>query len=293
MKHDHLTFNSVSAMGQHCAGLTLEARQRISNDSRPTSDSDRRPEWFGHLEYAEATQKAATGGAWPEGAARMQALEASAPQCSDGTRGSMVAAVVGSRPSVPRYLASNPRAMSKMKRQPVKNKVVKLGVDIGGVCKFDAELFHNRGAAVLSYVKALELSGYSVELWALSCTVDDEQRPQNIATTSVLVKPANSRMCAADIAFCFAHPAYFRRLIFATVETAPTTARELAEGMGCYASAKGRRYVGDFDAVLPPLSMCYRDNFEHLAAAMSFVPKCLNAQLAGTADKPWQLERAA
>lgn len=273
IKYDHTPFKSIQALGNYVAGLTDTDRSEAGarQCSSITADSG----FTNGITLNDAIKMAQQGGRWEAGAHNLATAELNANVKPESKRAMLTFATTGCRPSVQRYLASNPRNMAKRKAQPIKQKVLKLGIDIGASGKCTQADYTRRGVAVLSYVKQLETAGYSVELHAIGASAVNNGAIQSLF--SVIIKPANAKLCAADIAFALCHSGFDRRLGFAVYETAETTAAEITGGK--YGNGTGVIYPAGFDAVLPFMGLQMRRACQTDESAIEHVYTELNNQL--------------
>jgi len=272
-------FNGVHELAEYCDDMTAEkvasfGHECLSSVNNSASFSD-------GVSYSEAVDMGHKGGRWEAGARDIAALEIAADKMfKQGSRGEVVPALVGASVSVPRYLSSNPRAMRKTVRKPIANKTVKLAVDVGASASVPTSYMYNKGAAVLSYVKALELKGYSVLVDVFSHSVATRHKAKNKynAIAIIRVKEPSVRMTAADIAYPIAHSAFFRRLIFRTIETAGEAAAPLCKD--CYGYVAEEPDVQGYDGVVAGMYADDKHNYSTLERALSTVKISLDNQLA-------------
>ena len=103
--------------------------------------------------------------------------------------------------------------------------IVRLAVNVWASCAYQPEEFTSYGAAVLSYIDAVEASGFRVELTMLCfCKVDGTQ---DSYSTSVMVKRAEEPVELDRLTFCFTHVAMLRRLFFSHMQIADGVAGKM------------------------------------------------------------------
>lgn len=270
-------FDSVHELASYAQSITLEDQlAQYGHDNRSSVENS--ASFSDGMNFEEAVATGLKGGRWDEGAKHLAELEIKANVQGGGTRGQIKASVVGSRASVPRYLSSNPRTMTKTVRSPAKAKVIKLGIDCGASANVPHEYMYNKGAAVLSYVKALELKGYSVAVDVITDSVDKRgEQCKNRIQTTVTVKHANSKMTAADIAFPVAHSAFFRRLFFTCIETGGKAAKKLCNG--CYGFVAENPEIAGYDAICAGIFGTSTHKYATLEQALETVKTELDSQL--------------
>jgi hypothetical protein len=76
-----------------------------------------------------------------------------------------------------------------------------------------------RGAFIASTVDCLERAGFSVEVW-YCIGIRNHENKKNV-DFNTLLKPSNQPIDMARFAFVLAHPAMFRRIMFAAIERHP------------------------------------------------------------------------
>jgi len=98
---------------------------------------------------------------------------------------------------------------------PVESRVkpiVRIAVNVWASSAYRAEEFINYGAAVVSYIDAVESAGFRVELTMLChCKID---RTGDTYSGRVLIKRAEEPLDIDRVTYCLTHPSMFRRLWF-------------------------------------------------------------------------------
>jgi hypothetical protein len=140
-----------------------------------------------------------------------------------------------------------------------KSKIVRLIVPLSASCGVSAKALCNRGAAIASVIDALENGGHSVEVETHSVHHDTHKGENQQTVIRHLVKEAGAALSLDRLAVSLAHPATFRRIHFAAIEsigdlTDPVTVDELRRGYGNPRSdhRKDLNPVGSYE--LPKLS---------------------------------------
>jgi len=159
------------------------------------------------------------GGYWPEGARNL--LEATVKTNTALSNRQAALAdfdVTGHSLDVGEYLAGNPCCWEAAGDEEAETKpVVSIGVNCCTSANVPASTIMNRGAAVLSYVDALEAAGFRVELWSCFAATGGGVE----ADIRTLVKAAGETWSPAAVAFSICHPAWLRRVMFRHYETDP------------------------------------------------------------------------
>ena len=113
---------------------------------------------------------------------------------------------------------------------------------ISAVCNQDrdGDVYERRGAAIVATIQAIELNGYTCELWA-NYDAHDRRTGADIHL-AIKLKSYGDALDLDRVAFALSHPAHFRRLVFAQLEKmtdtpcGPLSSRDAAD--------KGDVYVG-------------------------------------------------
>jgi len=170
---------------------------------------------------------------WSDGRARFVdgMAEAAARQTTLQSRRSKFRRdVAGARPCVPAYLAGSPRSMYRETRVTKSRPVVSIVVNAFVSALVDAEQIMNRGVAIASWVDAAEAAGTRCEIiLAWPCTPYGKGKSVD---TRIVLKRTEDSLDADRLAFAFAHPGCFRRVLFALAERDGTLANTYGLGYG-------------------------------------------------------------
>ena len=217
----HDSFDSIQQLAEYAHGAR-NSRASGAEDSSATGSKS----FNGGLSFTQAVDIARAGGNWQEGIADMQKMALGADKKTPQPRTVFKSSVQGSRVSVPRFLAGNPRNMVRATRATAPKKVLKIGVVVSSSSDTPTAYIKNRGVAILSAINELENSGYSIELYATFSTVTTRASAKHkrkqyhhlTYTANVRIKAARDRLTIADIAYPLAHASFSRRLAFAALE---------------------------------------------------------------------------
>jgi hypothetical protein len=180
------------------------------NSSRSGSESE---SWDLGLGY-EGAIDAYTGG-WAEGARKAEELAERVIPRPIGKRTTLSRGVTGMFPNVGAYLAGDPKSMYMVSKKTVRSRpFVHLYLPIGYLAQVEAETAFNRGCAMVAVVDALEMAGCRVRVTLMRNTDLHNGR----LTVRFEVKDYGDRLDIDQLIFTAAHPAYYRRLIFALQE---------------------------------------------------------------------------
>ena len=168
----------------------------------------------------QAFEKARQG--WPEGRANMvEAMAKARPSVALPPAFTMD--VAGAYPDPAAAAAGVPDCMVSFDPVEARHKpVIRIAVNVWASAAYEPEEFTNYGAAVLSYIDALEGSGFRVELSMIChCKMS---RTSNTYSGRVVIKRAEDPLDIDKAAFCITHPSMLRRLWFAHMQVAPGAA---------------------------------------------------------------------
>lgn len=154
-------------------------------------------------------------------------------------------AVAGSRAHVPAALAGTPKAMVKATRAPRFKPVLRIAVPLVGNCNVDAKAFFNRGAAILSAIKALDAQGVQVEVIGYLFS----RHGETAGFYTVPLKRAEHRLAAADLSYALCHPTVTRRIYMALLERSEVMLEATQASYG-QASGINEELLEDFDVKL-------------------------------------------
>lgn len=230
------TFRSITAYQKF-----LQETPRAAGAGE-VSEVIRDDRWDGGLHFDQAMTMAASGGYWPEGAAKLMDAHAQTEKAIKQWADAPDYDVTGAYLDVAEYCAGEPEHWIQPPSE-AEQPIIRIGVSTGRSASVSAEACMNRGAAVLSAINALELDGFRCELWAVDC--DGCHNGLHINRT--LIKAADAGWSPHSVAFAIAHPAYSRRLNFRKMECHSVLNRETNGGYG----TPSNDCSGDYDLWLP------------------------------------------
>jgi len=184
---------------------------------------------------------------WPYGALKMRKLadklyEKIAPKVNiwQGTQHDVSGAYV----DIGAYLSGAPECMVAFEeRETNAAHPVDMLISCCYSWKIPADVICNRGAAILATIDALEQSGCSV-----SVTVEftDAKGGYEVVNT-IRIKRPGEVLDADALAFAIMHPAFFRRLCFASLEHEPYNVRRAlgVRPTGTYGIVRDNRNPGE------------------------------------------------
>ena len=210
-KTESIKFQSIYEIAEYLN--THDRHKNAGMASYSTPDDE-----CGGFSFTQAIDLARTGGHWQQGANDLNKIEL--PQSNQhhvASRRKLRRSVAGFMPNVPAYLSNNPENMMDKKRVNTPKKIIKVGVHVGRVYNTEQKHVLNRGRAIMSTIEALQLQGYSVEVWAVwrnTCS-----RSGISAHIDTLIKPSTAPWQASLAAFTLANLAFQRRLCWGVMET--------------------------------------------------------------------------
>lgn len=176
------------------------------------------PGFHGTANFEEAVSIARTG--WPQGAARAVAIGASVSAAVrdviNANASSYAWDVAGQFIDIGRYLTGEPECFGTIVEdaEAIKKPVVKLVVNLSASACVSADTLVARGVAVVAAVDILEAAGRRVEV--VAATAHHSYSTQ--LEIRIPVKSAGQPLDIDRLAFCLAHPSFYRRLIWSVSE---------------------------------------------------------------------------
>ena len=241
----HLEFEDLYSFWAY-AFQESRARRR---DSRYDSPSD----WNGNVSW-EATKELAIRG-WDEGLDEIDKLAAEiSPQITDKViKATPKYQVAGYNVDVGRYLSGDPECF-QVKNAEVDvgvGKVVTLVCSISFSCVITASVIIQRGAMICALVDALEAAGNRVEVvcndassyLGNSASRSGENKSSGWFEVDVCVKKPEEALNMIELAFCLAHPAMLRRMMFSAAELEGWSDFTPRYGKPAQATQKGDLYI--------------------------------------------------
>ena len=200
----HYSYPSVQAL----ASFIDVTPNRFATDE---GKAPHRDGWAGTSSYQGALDLLNKG--WPEGLAKMVTARAKAAPLAVMIP-SYAYDVAGAYPNVALACAGEPMNMWAPTEEERKTKpIVKVGINISASGSYDAQDFINYGAAILSYIDALEsASNIRCEVWIMNYVKCND----GISTylLEVKAKSPEEHLDLDRLAFMIANPAMLRRFVF-------------------------------------------------------------------------------
>lgn len=199
------------------------------------------PNWDMSVGWQGALKLARDG--WERGMSNLCYDSATVAQAA--TLKTKVMSFAGEYPDVARFCAGEPMHMAQHKR--VTKPVINLIVNVCCSGSIKAASFAAYGAAVAALVDQLENEGHRVELDVVAV---NGHRGRGRSVVGWKVKRAGDALDLNAVAFSIAHPAAFRRIIFAMWERLPSRLHTYGYGNVMSITRADAEAIGCGDAVL-------------------------------------------
>jgi hypothetical protein len=233
-----------------------------SKSSHKSSRSDRNLEWSGGLTWEEAKVKALSG--WREGLKEVEKFRARiAPIVTDKVlRPRQIYAQAGYCVDVGSFLANEPECFiaREFEERNYPGRIYKIVCSNSFSADIKTETIIQRGAMVCALVDAIEYSGHRAEVIsnnAYSASSDlgsraGKNKNYGWLEISVTIKKASQPLEMSDLAFCLAHPAMLRRIMFSVAELNGWSDFASNYGYPAEATDKGDIYIQEvFSGTVP------------------------------------------
>lgn len=232
------------------------------SDAYKKSSREDASEWNGNVTWLEAKNLAIKG--WQKGLEEVKKYQAEiTPQITEQVvRPNQAYDVAGYNVDIGRYLSNDPECF--ISREYIVNnspgRVFTLVCSISFSAKIEPEVIIQRGAIICALVDAIEYAGHRVEVIcndASSYNRDTNFRKGMLKENGwfevdVTIKKANQPLEMIELAFCLAHPAMLRRIMFSVAEIEGWSDFARAYGYPAQATEKGDLYIEEvFSGTVP------------------------------------------
>jgi hypothetical protein len=187
-------------------------------------------EWTGGLTWQQAKTMALSG--WHEGLIEVDKYRAriSPIIAQKVLRPLQVYSMAGHYVDVGSFLANDPECFitREYEERNYPGRIYRVVCSISFSAAITAETIIQRGAMVCALVDAIEYAGHRAEVvcndrdlreWTMNASRQGKtQSKTGWFEASVVVKKASQPLEMSDLAFCLAHPAMFRRIMFSVAE---------------------------------------------------------------------------
>lgn len=188
-----------------------DLRTRKINWSEDGSELQGGKEWSGCVSWGEALEYAVKGHA-----AARAAIDSVAVKVSSAPEPLWDVAPVGVFPCIPAYAAGVPEDMFLPSEDapPVSQPIIRIAINMSGGAHIESREFVNRGAALVTLIDRIQLSGRRVELIAIKHGYYRNDK----FIWSVTVKRPEEPVNMDRIGLAFATPIMLRRYFFRVME---------------------------------------------------------------------------
>lgn len=240
----HLKFDNLHQFW----GYAFRESNAYNRSSRDVASS-----WNGGISWEESKKLALTG--WKDGLDRINKIQAEiSPRITNQViKQQPVYSVVGHNVDVGRFLSNDPECFN-LKEIDVSSgvgKVITLVVSVGCSCEISSETIIQKGAMVCALIDAFEYAGNRVEVIcnsaSSSCLYNSNRKGYNKEEgwieVDVVLKEPDQALNMVELAFCLAHPAMFRRMVFSVRELVGWSDLVSNYGYSSKATNKGDIYI--------------------------------------------------
>lgn len=189
---------------------SLDAPRLACNIERTESETSE--ESFAGCSLEEAKRLLIDGD--PESAEKIKSELVKIENGASGAKTTLKTNVVGCLPCVPAYLRGVPKNMLQINRQPQKNRVIDVFINVIYNWSITATQVAAAGAKISTAVNEIEKSGVRCNLYITSCVENDGAQYY----TAVKLKDSKSPLNLSLLSYCALNTSFLRRLIFAHME---------------------------------------------------------------------------
>jgi hypothetical protein len=207
--------------------------------------------WSGGLDWKDSKHLALTG--WQKGLTEIDKFQARVNELitSKIVRQKPVYAVAGNYIDIGNYLSNDPECFitKEYDENNQKGKIITIVCSIGFSAAISPETIIQRGAMVCALIDAIEYAGYRAEVICNKATStsrfsrDGSNKNNGWFEVDVTVKKANQALNRIELAFCLAHPAMLRRIMFSVAEIEGWSDYAYCYGCSSTATNKGDIYI--------------------------------------------------
>jgi hypothetical protein len=207
--------------------------------------------WSGGLSWNESKRLALMG--WQKGLIEVDKFQAKVNELitSKIVRHKPVYAVAGSYIDIGHYLSNDPECFitKQYDENNQQGKIITIVCSISFSARIKAETIIQRGAMICALIDAIEYAGYRAEVIcneASSKSIsnrDGFDKERGWFEVDVTIKKASQALNKIELAFCLAHPAMLRRVMFSVAEIEGWSDYTKNYGFPSQATNKGDIYI--------------------------------------------------
>ncbi|QBN17792.1 DUF7192 family protein [Flavobacterium nackdongense] len=207
--------------------------------------------WSGGLDWKESKKLALTG--WQDGLVEVDKFQARVNELitSKIIRHKPVYAVAGNYIDIGNYLSNDPECFitKEYDENNQQGKIITIVCSISFSAGISPEIIIQRGAMICALVDAIEYAGYRAEVVCNDASSnspwdrDGNNKEVGWFEIDVTIKKANQPLNRIELAFCLAHPAMLRKLMFSIAEIEGWSDYATNYGYPSKATNKGDIYI--------------------------------------------------
>ena len=237
MKHFYAKYDDYSSFLDQ-AFKESHAKNRSSRNNYPDAK-----EWYGGVSWEEACELARIG--WIEGMKKIESYRAFISPMVTKTilKPVPINNIHGFTVDVGSFLSNMPDCFIDwdFEKRNYPGRLFTLVVSSSYSWRVSTDVIIQRGAMVCALVDALEFAGNRVEVICNETTTDGYYKDE----TDVVIKKHDQSLDMAQLAFCLAHPAMLRRIIFSINELSGWSDISSGYGSPSEATNKGDLYINE------------------------------------------------
>jgi len=249
-----LNFDDLSSFWRYA----MQESTANYKSSRENDDLD----WHGGLTWEQAKAMAISG--WREGMNEIEKYRAKIlPVIAEKVlRPKQIYSIAGYNVDVGSFLANEPECFiaREYEERNYPGRIYKIVCSISFSAAISPETIIQRGAMVCALIDAIEFAGHRAEVICNDASaIDDsieyrqgEYKEDGWFEVSVTVKKTSQPLEMTDLAFCLAHPAMLRRIMFSVAEIEGWSDFAYKYGIPAEATDKGDIYIREvFSGTVP------------------------------------------
>ena len=219
---------------------------RESNSTEKESRQATSLDWYGGVTWEQACLLARGG--WIEGMGLIEKYRSRiTPMLTDNIlRPVPIDNVHGFAVNVGAYLSNFPECFydREYEKKNYPGRLFSLVVSCSYSCGVDTDVVIQRGAMVCALVDALEFAGHRVEVICNETSSSGQYKDE----TDIVIKKHDQPLDLSGLAFCIAHPAMLRRILFSINELSGWADMSRDYGSPDEASYKGDLYIDEINS---------------------------------------------
>lgn len=238
----HLVFEDLHEFWQY----SFRESSAYNKESRTYANH-----WSGGLDWNESKRLALMG--WQKGLEEIDKFQARVTELitSKIVRHKPIYAVAGNYIDIGNYLSNDPECFiaKEYGENNQQGKIITIVCSISFSASISPETIIQRGAMICAFVDAIEYAGYRAEIICndasskSSYNRDGSNNDSGWFEVDVTIKKANQALNKIELAFCLAHPAMLRRILFSVAEIEEWSDYARNYGYPSKATNKGDVYI--------------------------------------------------